>query len=45
MHPRTDVRVVGASELLSWFDVHGRDLPWRDAGVSAWQILVSEFML
>ncbi|WP_283165918.1 HhH-GPD family protein [Mycolicibacterium insubricum] len=31
--------------MLSWFDVHGRDLPWRDAGVSAWQILVSEFML
>nr|WP_083033658.1 A/G-specific adenine glycosylase [Mycolicibacterium insubricum] len=30
---------------MSWFDVHGRDLPWRDAGVSAWQILVSEFML
>ncbi|ORA63388.1 adenine glycosylase [Mycolicibacterium insubricum] len=38
-------RELDAGELLSWFDVHGRDLPWRDAGVSAWQILVSEFML
>lgn len=38
-------RELDAGELLSWFDLHGRDLPWRDAGVSAWQILVSEFML
>ena len=32
-------------ELIAWFDREGRDLPWRAEGVSAWQILVSEFML
>ncbi|MBI5734553.1 MAG: A/G-specific adenine glycosylase [Mycolicibacterium neoaurum] len=31
--------------LLAWFDEAERDLPWRKPGVSAWQILVSEFML
>ncbi len=34
-----------SDELIAWFDREGRDLPWRAAGVSAWQILVSEFML
>ena len=33
------------NELLGWYDRARRDLPWRDAGVSAWQIMVSEFML
>jgi A/G-specific adenine glycosylase len=33
------------SELLDWYDRSRRDLPWRDPGVTAWQILVSEFML
>ncbi|PIB74026.1 A/G-specific adenine glycosylase [Mycolicibacterium brumae] len=32
-------------ELIGWFDECGRDLPWRDPDVTAWQILVSEFML
>ena len=32
-------------ELIDWFDREGRDLPWRAPGISAWQILVSEFML
>jgi len=36
---------IDSSELLDWYDVAGRDLPWRRPGVSAWQILVSEFML
>jgi A/G-specific adenine glycosylase len=36
---------VPANELLGWYDRSQRDLPWRDPGVSAWQILVSEFML
>jgi adenine-specific DNA glycosylase len=36
---------VSAAELLGWYDVAGRDLPWREPGVTAWQILVSEFML
>jgi len=34
-----------ASELCDWYDRSRRDLPWREPGVSAWQILVSEFML
>jgi A/G-specific adenine glycosylase len=33
------------SELLDWYDRCRRDLPWREPGVTAWQILVSEFML
>jgi A/G-specific adenine glycosylase len=33
------------SELLGWYDRCRRDLPWREPGVTAWQILVSEFML
>lgn len=36
---------VDASELLHWYEHAQRDLPWRKPGVSAWQILVSEFML
>jgi A/G-specific adenine glycosylase len=36
---------VSAAELLGWYDVARRDLPWREPGVTAWQILVSEFML
>jgi A/G-specific adenine glycosylase len=34
-----------SSELLDWYDRSRRDLPWRDPGVTPWQILVSEFML
>jgi A/G-specific adenine glycosylase len=33
------------SELLDWYDWYRRDLPWREPGVTPWQILVSEFML
>lgn len=36
---------IDPEALLAWFDEAERDLPWRRAGVSAWQILVSEFML
>jgi A/G-specific adenine glycosylase len=36
---------LDASVLLDWYDREQRDLPWRRPGVSAWQILVSEFML
>lgn len=31
--------------LASWFAGTARDLPWRDAGCSAWGVLVSEVML
>ncbi len=36
---------IDAAELLAWYERERRDLPWRDPAVSAWQILVSEFML
>ncbi len=36
---------IRAPELVEWYRRERRDLPWRAAGVSAWQILVSEFML
>ena len=36
---------IPASELLQWYSRARRDLPWRAPGVTAWQILVSEFML
>jgi A/G-specific adenine glycosylase len=36
---------IDATELISWYERERRDLPWRDPSVSAWQILVSEFML
>ena len=31
--------------MLRWYDDHARDLPWRRPGVSAWEVMVSEFML
>ncbi|HEX7322360.1 MAG TPA: A/G-specific adenine glycosylase [Mycobacterium sp.] len=36
---------IDPDELLDWYGRSRRDLPWRDAGVTAWQILVSEVML
>lgn len=41
----TRLALIGADELLEWYGRARRDLPWREPGVSAWQILVSEFML
>lgn len=34
-----------ASALNAWFKESARDLPWRDPSLSAWGVLVSEFML
>ncbi len=34
-----------ANAVNHWFVAHGRDLPWRRAGFSAWGTLVSEIML
>ena len=31
--------------MRDWYDSNQRDLPWRSADVSAWQVLVSEIML
>jgi A/G-specific adenine glycosylase len=36
---------IRSADLVEWYGRERRDLPWRAAGVSAWQILVSEFML
>ncbi len=36
---------IPAAELVEWYGRTRRDLPWRAPGVTAWQILVSEFML
>src|SRR6185312_311211 len=36
---------IPVTNLLDWYGRSRRDLPWRDPGVTAWQILVSEFML
>ncbi len=41
----TSLPLIPANELLQWYGRARRDLPWREPGVSAWQILVSEFML
>lgn len=39
------VSSVPPAQLLAWFDLHERDLPWRAKGLSGWQILISEVML
>ncbi|MEW2549649.1 A/G-specific adenine glycosylase [Streptomyces sp. NPDC047002] len=31
--------------VISWFDTHARDLPWRRREAGAWGVMVSEFML
>lgn len=36
---------IAPDELVNWYGHARRDLPWREPDVTAWQILVSEFML
>ncbi|MGH3836109.1 MAG: A/G-specific adenine glycosylase [Pseudonocardiaceae bacterium] len=36
---------MNTTQLISWFDVHARDLPWREPGTTPWGVLVSEVML
>jgi A/G-specific adenine glycosylase len=36
---------IPAQEIVRWYERSRRDLPWRAPDVTAWQILVSEFML
>ena len=36
---------IDPDELVNWYSRARRELPWRAPGVTAWQILVSEFML
>jgi A/G-specific adenine glycosylase len=40
-----DARLEVVDRVLRWYDDHARDLPWRRPGVSAWEVMVSEFML
>jgi A/G-specific adenine glycosylase len=34
-----------AAVAIRWYDENARDLPWREPGVGAWAVLVSEIML
>ncbi|OBK94611.1 adenine glycosylase [Mycobacterium asiaticum] len=43
--PVTGTEHIPVTDLLDWYRRSRRELPWREPGVSAWQILVSEFML
>jgi len=40
-----DQDVARVSAVLTWYEAHARDLPWRRPGCSAWGVLVSEVML
>lgn len=31
--------------VITWFDEHARDLPWRRPDAGPWGVMVSEFML
>jgi A/G-specific adenine glycosylase len=31
--------------ILTWYDQHARDLPWRSSEATPWGVMVSEFML
>lgn len=48
--PRTPGTIGSAmtmkpDELIDWFEVAARDLPWRAPGTTGWGVLVSETML
>lgn len=34
-----------SSTLLDWYSIHKRDLPWREAGLDPYRVVVSEIML
>ncbi|MDQ4012035.1 MAG: A/G-specific adenine glycosylase [Actinomycetota bacterium] len=36
---------MNTTQLISWFDAHSRELPWRKSGTTPWGVLVSEVML
>ena len=44
-HRSAGSMTIPADDLIEWFARTRRELPWREPGVTAWQILVSEFML
>jgi A/G-specific adenine glycosylase len=40
-----DQDVARVNAVLTWYETHARDLPWRRPDCSAWGVLVSEVML
>lgn len=38
-------RAAVVADVLDWYCVHARDLPWRRPEATPWGVLVSEFML
>ncbi|MGK2350814.1 A/G-specific adenine glycosylase [Cutibacterium sp. V947] len=42
--PVTGLSPHAVKTVCDWFDVNGRDLPWRRPGTSPWGVLVSEVM-
>jgi A/G-specific adenine glycosylase len=38
-------KVCEAEKLLRWYDLHRRDLPWRNRPSDPYRVMVSEFML
>jgi A/G-specific adenine glycosylase len=41
---RAAVRAI-SDGLVTWFDEHGREFPWRDDGYDAYRLLVTEILL
>ena len=35
---------TSAQDVMTWYDAHARDLPWRRPGTTPWEVLVSEVM-
>lgn len=44
-HPEPQQAQRVRHRIIDWYRHHARDLPWRSAQRTAWQVMVSEFML
>ncbi len=40
-----DSKVVFSEQILNWYALHKRDLPWRKAGLDPYKVVVAEIML
>jgi A/G-specific adenine glycosylase len=45
MHREHGQPALDPTDLVEWFDICARDLPWRREGTTGWGVLVSETML
>jgi A/G-specific adenine glycosylase len=45
MHREHAQPALDPTDLVEWFDLRARDLPWRREGTTGWGVLVSETML